>query len=163
MINKVLIMKGAAEKAMAAEAVRTDSLLREAGKLAAGIIIVLGFQLMDAKTLMESPSRGVKISCFLSVAVLGVSLLLAFTGLTAKGYASYPRGNKLLDTLKPDSVTEEAAEEGVVQLLLKTREQNALLNDARARALFWSGWCFFAGVLLVAGSQLFDAYVDTLL
>ncbi len=156
-------MKSAAEKAMAAEAVRTDSLLREAGKLVAGILIVLGFQLLDAKTLMESGAHGVKILGGLSVALLAVSLLLAFAGLTNKGYASYPRGNKLLDTLKPESVTEEAAEEGLIQLLLKTREQNALLNDAKARALFWSGWCFFAGILLVAASQLFDAYVDTLL
>lgn len=155
-------MKGAAEKAMAAEAERTDSLLGEAGKLAAGILIVLGFQLMDVKTLLESPSRGVKILCYLSVGVLGAALLLAIIGLTAKGYAGYPRGNKLLDTLKPDSVTEEAAEEGVVQLLLKTREQNALLNDAKARSLFWCGWLLFLGVLLVAGSQLLDAYIDTL-
>lgn len=155
-------MKAAAEKAMAAETTRTDSLLREAAKLAAGILIVLGFQLMDAKTLLESPSRDVKILCYLSVAILGASLLLAFWGLTAKGYASYPRGNKLLDALKPDSVTENAAEEALVQLLLKTREQNALLNDARARSLFWCGWFFFAGVLLVAASQLMDAYIDTL-
>jgi len=82
--------------------------------------------------------------------------------LTAKGYAGYPRGNKLLDTLKPDSVTEEAAEEGLVQLLLKTREQNALLNDAKARSLFWCGWLLFAGILVVVGSQLLDAYIDTL-
>jgi hypothetical protein len=163
MNNKILIMKSAAEKAMAAEAVRTESLVREAGKIVAGILIVLGYQLLDAKTLMESPSRGVKILAGLSMLILGISLLLAFAGLTAKGYASYPRGSKLLDTLKPESVTEEAAEEGLVQLLLKTREQNALLNDAKARSLYWSAWCFFAGILLVAASQLFDAYVDTLL
>lgn len=162
MNNKVLIMKAAAEKAMAAEAIRTGSLLRGAGKFAAGIIIVLGFQLMDAKTLLESPSRGVKILCYLSAGMLSAALLLAFAGLTARGYAGYPRGNKLLDTLKPDNVTEEAAEEGLVQLLLKTREQNALLNDATARWLFWCGWLFFAGVLLVAASQMLDAYIDTL-
>jgi hypothetical protein len=162
MNNKVLIMKGAAEKAMAAESVRSDALLRHATKLAAGVIIVLGFQLMDAKTLLESSSRDVKLLCYLSTGVLGAALLLAIVGLTSKGYAGYPRGNKLLDTLKPDSVTEEAAEEGLVQLLLKTREQNALLNDAKARWLFWCGWLFLVGVLLVAGSQLLDAYIDTL-
>ena len=161
-MNKILIAKDAAEKAMTAEIVRMESLFSRGGKFIAGIIVVLGFQLLDAKTLLESASPWVKFSCYASLAALGLSLLFAFGALASKGFAGYPRGNKLWETLKPDNVTEEAAEEAIVQLLLKTREQNALLNDARERSLFWCGWLFLAGVLLVAASQLLDAYIDTL-
>jgi hypothetical protein len=47
-------------------------------------------------------------------------------------------------------------------MLLETREQNARLNDAKVKSLFWCGWLLFVGFLLVAGSQLLDAFVDTL-
>ncbi|HTV40392.1 MAG TPA: hypothetical protein VMF08_07445 [Candidatus Sulfotelmatobacter sp.] len=161
-MSKILIAKDAAEKAMVAETSRMESLLREAGKLVAGIIIVLGFQLLDAKTLLESTSPWVKILCYASLAALSVSLLFAMTGLRTTGHSNYPRGNKLWDNLKPDTITEEAAEEAIVQMLLKTREQNAILNDVKARWLFWCGRLFVTGVLLVIGSQLLDAYIDTL-
>ena len=51
-MNKILIIKDAAEKALIAESVRAESLLRTAAKLAAGIIIVPDFQLLDVKTLL---------------------------------------------------------------------------------------------------------------
>lgn len=161
-MSKILIAKDAAEKAMAAETNRAESLLRQAGKFAAGIIVVLGFQLLDAKTLLESVSLWVKILCYASLAVLVLSLLFAFAALALKSYANYPRGHTLWETLKPDNVTEETAQEAIVQLLLKTREQNALLNDARERLLSWSGWLFLGGILLVVAGQLLDAYIDTL-
>ena len=148
---------------MMAEAGSTETLLRGAGKLTAGIIIVIGFQLFDTKTLLESTSPWVKLLCFSSLAVLAVSLIFAFVGLRVTGFANYPRGNKLWENLKPDNITEEAAEEAVVQMLLKTREQNAQLNDLKARSMFWCAWLFFSGVLLVTGSQLLDAYLDTLI
>jgi hypothetical protein len=160
-MSKVLIAKDAAEKAIVAETSRTESLLRLGGKFAAGIIVVLGFQLLDAKTLLESPSPWVKILCYASLAVLGLSLFFAFVLLNQKNYANYPRGNTLWENLKPDNVSEETAEEALVQLLLKTREQNALSNDSRARSLSLCGWLFLAGVLLVAASQLLDAYIST--
>lgn len=162
-MNKILIVKDAAEKALAAEGRRTESLLREAGKLVFGILIVTGFQLMDIKTLLESTSSWVKIAGGVTLAVLAVSLFFALIALRVKDYADYPRGNKLWETLKPDTVSEDAAEEALVHMLLATREQNAKLNDAKARALSRCGWLFFIGVLLAAGSQFFDAYVDTLI
>jgi len=156
-MNKILIAKDAAERAMLAELSRTDSLLRDAWKFAAGTVLVLGFQLLDLRALMESTSSWTKISGGLSLAVLSLSLLLDFCGLQVKGYASYPRGGLLWDSLKPENVTEEAAEESLVQLLLNTREQNARLNDSKVRVLSWCRWLLFAGLLLVAGSQLLDA------
>jgi hypothetical protein len=157
---KILIAKEAAEKAMLAENARTHHLLQKAEKFIAGLIIILGFQLLDIKTLLASPSPWAKITCYLSLAVLGMALLFAFASLGKKGYASYPRGNKLWDNIKPESVSEDLAEEAFVQMLLKTREQNALLNDAMTRSNFWSGWLFFLGLLLVAGSQLLDAIMN---
>ena len=161
-MSKLSIVKDAAQKAMLAELDRTEALLREAGKLAAGIVIVMGFQLLDAKALLESSSPWAKISCYFSLVVLSLSLLLAFCSQQVKGYANYPRGNTLWDNLKPENVTEETAEEALVPMLLKTREQNARLNDAKARFLYWCRWLLFAGILLVVGSQLLDAFVNGL-
>jgi hypothetical protein len=114
--------------------------------------------LRDVRSLVESPSPWVKILSCVSLAVLGVCLFLACHALQGRGYGQYPRGNKLWENLKPESVTEETAEEALVQMLLQTREQNARLNDAKNRVLRWCGWLFLAGVLLVAGSQLLDAF-----
>src|SRR5271170_278265 len=161
-MSKVSIVKEAAEKAIAAESDRTVHLLRTAEKFAAGIIIVTGFQLLAANTLLESSSPWVKILYYLSLAVLSLSLFFAIYGMRVKGYADYPRGNKLWDNLKPENVSEDAAQEALVQMLLKTREQNTLLNDAKINSLFWCGWLLFAGFLLVVVSQLSDALVNML-
>ena len=162
-MSKLSLVKDVAEKATSAELNRTESLLREAGKLAAGIVVVMGFQLLDAKALMESSSPWAKKSCFLSLVVLSVSLLFAFHGQQVKGYANYPRGNVLWDTLKPENVSEETAEEALVQMLLKAREQNARLNDAKTRVLYWCRWLLFGGILLLLGSQLLDAFTNGLI
>ncbi|HSY16798.1 MAG TPA: hypothetical protein VK815_00625 [Candidatus Acidoferrales bacterium] len=162
-MSKFSMAKDAAEKAMSAESARTESLLREGGKLAAGIVIVLGFQLLDLKALLESSSAWAKISSCASLGVLGISLLLAVCSQQAKGYANYPRGFTLWDNLKPENVSTEAAEEALMQMLLKTREQNARLNDAKTRVLYWCRWLLFIGILSVAGSQLLDAYASGLI
>lgn len=155
--------KDATEKAMAAESGRTESLLRDGGRLAAGAVIVLGFQLLDLKALLESSSPWAKIVSCASLGVLGMSLWLATWSQQVKGYANYPRGFTLWDNLKPETVSEEAAEEALMQMLLKTREQNARLNDAKTKVLHWCRWLLFIGVLLVAGSQLLDAYANGLI
>ena len=160
-MSTISIVKEVAETAIKAESEWIVHLLRKAELYAAGIIIVAGFQLLDVKTLLESSSQWVKILCYASLGVLGLALFFAFRGMRLKGHADYPRGNKLWVNLKPDNISEEAAQEALVQMLLETREQNARLNDAKVQALFWCGWMFFAGFLLVAGSQLLDAIVDT--
>ena len=161
-MSKIAIAKEAAEMAMVAESERTLNLVRKSEKFAAGIIIITGFQLLDLKTLLESSSPLVKVSCYLSLAVLSIALYFAFCGMRVKDYAVYPRGNKLWDNLKPENVSEGAAQEALVQMLLQTREQNARLNDAKVTSLFWCGWLLFAGFLLVVGSQLLDALSDML-
>ena len=153
-MNKISIVKEAAEKASAAESDRTAHLLRKADTFAAGIIIVTGFRLLEANNLLGSSSQWMNLLYYLSLAVLSLSLFFAFRAMRVKGYAGYPRGNKLSDTLKPESVSEDAAQEALVQMLLETREQNARLNDAKVKSLFWCGWLLFAGFLLVAGSRL---------
>lgn len=160
-MSKFSLAKEAVEKAMAAEHHRTESLARESGWLAAGIIVVLGFQLLDAKALLESASPWAKMSGYVSLGILGVALLLAFCSQQVKSYANYPRGFALWDNLKPESVSEEKAEEALIQMLLKTREQNARLNDAKTRLLYWSRWLLFIGILVLAGSQLLDALVSS--
>jgi hypothetical protein len=159
-MSKILIAKDAAEKAFSAELSRTESQSRNAWKLAAGILVVMAFQLREVKSMVESPSHWVKILCGVSLAILAVALILAFQGLQTRGNANYPRGNKLWENLKPENISPEAAEEALVQMLLQTREQNARLNDARSRILAWCGWLFCAGSLVVVSSQLLEAISD---
>jgi hypothetical protein len=161
-MSKVSIVKEAAEKAIAAESGRTALLLRKAETFAAGIMIVAGFQLVEGGNLLQSSSQWVKASYCLSLVVLSVSLFFAFCGMGVKGYADYPRSNKLWDNLKPETVSEDAAQEALVQMLLKNREQNAQLNDAKVNSLFWCGWLLFVGFLLVVSGQLLDTFVNTL-
>jgi len=161
-MSKISIVKEAAEKAIAAESDRTAYLLRRADTLAAGIIIVTGFQLLAANNLLGSSSRWTNMIYYLSLAVLGISLFFAFHGMRIKGYAGYPRGNKLWIALKPENVSEDAAQEALVQMLLETREQNARLNDAKIKSLSRCGWLLFAGFLLVATSQLLNAVLNYL-
>ena len=159
-MSKVAIVKHTAEKALAAECDRTKQLLRLAERFVAGAVIVMGFQLLSVPTLLESSSLWIKISCCLSLAALGLSLFFGFHNLRLKGYAGYPRGDKLWETLKSDNVSEDAAEQAVIQLLLKNREQNAKLNDAKINSLFWCGWLLFAGILLIVSSQLLNALAN---
>ena len=160
-MSKIIIVKEVTEKAMAAESERTENLIGHAEKLIAGIIVVTGFHLLDLPTLLASSSPLVKALCYLALAALGVSVLFGFYSLRLKGHASYPRGDKLWENLKSDDVSEIVAEQAVIQLLLKTREQNARLNDAKAGSLLWCGWLFAAGFLSVISSQLLYAITNT--
>jgi uncharacterized membrane protein YgdD (TMEM256/DUF423 family) len=156
-MSKIAIVKEAAEKALAAETDRTAQLHARAEKFVAGIIIVIGFQLFNIMALLESSSPWVKISGGLSLGALSLALFFGFGSLRLKGYAGYPRGDKLWENLKAEEVSEEAAALAVIQLLLKNREQNAKLNDAKTGWLAWCGWLFFAGVLLVVASLVLYA------
>lgn len=160
-MSKISLVKEVAEKAIAAESDRTEHLLRRAERLAAGIIILAGFQLLDVRSLLASSSQWVGISCFSSLGVLAVALFFAFRGMRLKGQAGYPRGNKLWVNLKAEDISEDTAQEALVQMLLETREQNARLNDAKVNSLFWCGWLSFVGFLLVAASQSLDAIMES--
>ena len=151
-MSKISIIKDAAERASSAESDRTGQLLRKAERFAAGTMLVAAFQLREAETMLESPSQQARGLYYLSLAALGVSLLCAFLAMRVKGCTDYPRGNKLWENLKPENVSEDSAQEALVQMLLKTREQNAQLNDAKAKLLFWCGWLLFAGFLLAGAS-----------
>ena len=153
-MSKISLIKETAEKAMAAETCRTDRLSGRAEKWTAGIIVVTGFQLVSAPNLIGSGSRWAQWTCYSALAVLALSLFFGFCGMRFNGCADYPRGDKLWETLKPESVSQDTAEEAIIQMLLKSREQNAKLNDAKARALSRCGWLLFAGFLLVIASQL---------
>lgn len=159
-MSKITIVKEAAEKAMSDESDRTKQLSSRAEKFLAGILIVAGFQLLDTPTLLDSASSPVKFTCYAALAALGVAAFLGFWSLRSKGNAGYPRGDKLWETLKSDDVSNDAAELAVVQLLLKNREQNAKLNDSRAKSLTLCGWLLFGGIVLVGVSHLLDALAN---
>lgn len=158
-MSKARIIQEAAEKAAAAEVDRTRLLLARAEKFSAAIIVLVGFQLLGANYMLACASLWIRGMCYLSLAFLGVSLFCAVWSLKVKDYAGYPRGNRAWDNLKADDISESAAEEAVIQMLLNTREQNAKLNDAKTRWLFWSGWLLFGGIGLIIGSHLLAALV----
>jgi hypothetical protein len=160
-MNKILIIKETAEKAVAAETDRAKQLFGRAEKLAAGIVIVTGFQLWNVTGMLDPSSRWVNDLCYLSLGVLNLSWLFTFYSMRLKGYAVYPRGDKLWETLKSEKVSDNDAEQAIIQLLLKNREQNARLNDAKMRLLFWCGSLFFVGFLLVIISRLLAALANT--
>jgi len=160
-MNKISIIMETAEKALAAETDRAGHLLGRAEKFAAGIVIVTGLQLWNVTGMLDPSSRWINGTCYLSLAVLSVSLLLAFWGMRLKGYAGYPRGDKLWETLKAENVSDNDAAQAVIQLFLKNREQNAKLNDAKMRLLFWCGVLFLLGFLLVIVSHLLAALANT--
>ena len=151
-MNKIEIIKDAAEKAMAAEATRTEKLLGRAERLIAANVVVMGFHLLNLNNFM-GPSLPVKITACAALAVLALALLFGFCALRLKGYTDYPRGDILWDGVKAETVTDETAAQAVIQLFLKTREQNARLNDTKTRLLVLCGWLFFAGLLLAAASH----------
>jgi hypothetical protein len=146
---------------MAAERQRTKCLLGRAEKFIAAIIVVAGFQSLNATNLLESPSQWIKILCCAALAVLSLSLLFGFYSLRLKGYASYPRGDKLWESLKAENISDDATDQAIIQLLLKTREQNAKLNDAKSNSLFWCGFLFVIGFLLVVSSHLLYAIINS--
>lgn len=153
-MSKISLIKETAEKAMAAENERAKRLLGRAEKLTAGTIIVIGFQIVSAPNLLGSGSLWAEVACYAALAVLALAVFLAFFSMRLKGYVEYPREDKLLEVLKPENISQEAAEEAITQLLLRSREQNAKLNDAKTRALSRCGWVLCAGFLLAAISQL---------
>jgi hypothetical protein len=153
-MNKTSIIRDTAEKALAGENSRAAHLVSQAEKLTAVIIIVMGFQVLSASNVLGSGSPWAERVCYLALAVLGLSLFVAFFSIQSRAYADYPRGNKLWETLKPGTVSEDAAQEAIIQVLLRNREENAKLNDAKTRALSICGWLLFAGFLLGIGSQL---------
>ena len=159
-MNKISIIMETAEKAMADETDRAEQLLGRAEKFAAGIVIVTGFQLWNVTGVLDPSSRWVNDSCYLSLGVLSLSWLFAFYGMRLKGYAGYPRGDKLWETLKSEKVSDDDAEQAIILLLLQNREQNAKLNDAKMRLLFWCGSLFFVGFLLVTISRLLAALAN---
>ncbi|MGH7992041.1 MAG: hypothetical protein ACREDQ_00875 [Limisphaerales bacterium] len=159
-MNKVSIIRETAEKALAAETNRAGQLLSRAEKFAGGTVIVTGFQLLNLTDLLNPASRWINVTCYLSLAVLSLSLLSAFWSMRLKGYAGYPRGDTLWETLKSEGVSDDAAEQAIIQLLLKNREQNAKLNDARAGLVFWCGVLFLIGFLLVIVSHLLAAFAN---
>lgn len=148
------MMKEAAEKALSAEMDRARYLLGRAEKLTAGGVVVAAFQLVGASSVLGSGSPWAARSVYLALALLALSLFFGFYAMGVKGYSDYPRGDKLWETLRPDNVSAEAAQEAIVQLLLRNREQNAKLNDAKAISLTRCGWLLFAGFLACTAGQL---------
>ncbi|HTR43306.1 MAG TPA: hypothetical protein VMH87_16970 [Pseudomonadales bacterium] len=153
-MNKISLIREAAEKAAYEENIRAKELICRAEKLLIGVILVAAFHLLNVPELLESSSPWTKPLCYLALGFLSLSMFLGLYGARLKTYTAYPRGDKLWDNLKPDEVSRETAEQAIIQLLLKAREQNAKLSDAKEKVLSVCRWLFFAGFLLVVTGRL---------
>jgi hypothetical protein len=156
-VGKETVILEAATKAFESEGSRTEFLQSKFEKLTAGVAAVMGFELIDIKNLLKSPYCQVRLLCWLAVAALTCSLFAALVSMRVANYEGFPRGNKLLDTLEADGVTEMEAEDALAGMLVAATESNATVNDNKASWLAWSAWLLLGGFISVITSQLLNA------
>jgi hypothetical protein len=134
------------EKAFLLELERTDKLTAKAEKLLVAVGVVAGLQVLDLKILSI-----VALSAFIALAV---SVAFALTSMQVRNYKGYPRKKALLTQLSPDKVSDEAVSLSVCNMYLEAREDNARMNDNRARTLAWAVILLVLAFALMTGGHL---------
>jgi hypothetical protein len=159
-ISKMDFVVQISEKAFLAESDRKKSLDDKADKFTSAIAVVLGFQLLDLKTVTFPGIAQATLYNWFSIAtltVLGVSLFFALISRRMQGYNSYPRGPKfpqLTQMLEDSSIKEEIAKSAMAHMYLEAHEINGHFNDRRARYLSYSGTLLLIGFLLAVSSYV---------
>ncbi len=161
-MTKVEIVFQECEKVFLAEGDRTKSLGGKAEKLIAAVGAIMGFKLIEIEKVIplahwQIVYLAVSISAFV---ILGISLILALWSLSTRNYEGYPRGNELIDELKGQQITADMARGKIAGMYLLASENNASINDEKAKLL---GFCVFLMVLgfaLAIGSKLFASVVN---
>jgi hypothetical protein len=149
------------EKAFLTEMRRTEHLTDRAERYIAVIVVVVGFKFVDIDNHALSGTHSQGLVNFLAIAgfvILGISLIQAIISRRVFGYLSYPRGDVLIEELKPDEINCDMAKIKVAKMYLNARECNAVINDGRAKTLSLCGVFIVAGFSLAALGHLISKF-----
>ncbi len=153
-MNKIEIITRESEKAFLAEIGRGERLTDKAEKFVGAVALIIGLKVFNLDGTILNRLGLAGFLALLSFILLGGALVLASLSRRVLEYASYPRGLTLIDDLKGDSVSDDAASIKVAKMYLNLYDHNARLNDRRAKLLALSGILLVAGFLLAVSSHL---------
>ena len=141
MMSKIELILQESEKAFLQERIRADKLGGAAEKLIGAVAVIVGFHLIETDQLTLTGNWQQVAQGWLAVSALValmVSLLLALLSMQVQKYYSYPRGTTIIDQLKDDLVSDQAANIKIARMYLKAHDNNARINDKRAKLVFYS-------------------------
>jgi hypothetical protein len=156
-MTKIQIILQESEKAFLIEYERKRTITERGDKFIGAAAVIVGFQLTQISNLALSGNWRQTLCMWLSVGaliVLGLSVLLTMLSLRVWGYYSFPRGTELIDELRDERITEDAAKIKIARMYLKAHDINAQINDRRARLLGIGGFLLVVGLGLAAVSYL---------
>jgi len=135
-------------KAFTAQLTRAKTLDDKAEKLAAAVVVVIGFHLIDSSMLKLQGSAAIQaVISIAALALLGASLVAAYLGRRIQKYVGYPKAAEFLDMLSPNDVDEERAKLLVAKVYLNAAESNREINNKKAQWLTLSSWLLLVGLL----------------
>lgn len=155
--SKIDIILKESEKAFLAEATRKDKLTDKAEQYLAAVALIVGFNLIDFERVTLSGRANEVLSSLFAIGafgMLGIVLILALLTLRVLEYASYPRGETLIDELKDEEITDNMARIKLAKMYLGAHNHNARINDKRAKLLSWSSVLLVVGFVLAVISQV---------
>jgi hypothetical protein len=152
------------EKAFLAENERKKNLDDKADKFIAAVAVIIGFQLLDLKSVTFPELAQATLYSWLPIATLsalGISLFSALISRLFQNYHSYPRAPKfpqLTQMVDDPNIGEEEAKEAMAHMYLDAHQINAGSNDRKALYLFLSGTFLLIGFLLAVTSYVSAIY-----
>jgi hypothetical protein len=160
-MGKIEIIVRESEKSFLMEQTRKRTLTERADKFIGAAAVIVGFQLTQISNLALSGNRRQILHGWFSIGALvalAFSVLLTMLSMRVQEYHSYPRGTKLIDELKDESITEDVAEIKIARMYLSAHDINAQINDERARLLSVGGILLVVGLGLAAVSYLITKF-----
>lgn len=153
-MEKAQLLRETCEKALHTEDERTMRLEHKSERIFGAAALVLGYQVIILDRSLVVGTCGV-IIYYVSYLALVMSLGLAAYSALVKKYFSYPRGQSIAMELdKPD--TPQEASQALARLYLVIREENASVNDRRARAMQGSGWLLIVAIIFGSLVRLYS-------
>lgn len=154
-MSKIDLILQESEKAFIQERIRADKLWGASEKLIGAVAVIMGFHLIEIDRLTltgnwRQVAQGWLAIC--AIVALMLALFLALLSMQVQKYYSYPRGTTLIDDLKDDSITDQAAMIKIARMYLKAHDNNARINDKRARLVFYSLIMLVTGLLFAVFS-----------
>jgi len=136
------------EKAFLSEENRANYLENKAEKFIAAIVVIIGLHLVDINKLTFTGTCQTQLSSWFAAAALvafGIAIVVALLSRRIENYLSYPRGKSLIDELSDSRIGDEESKLLIAHMYLRFHDQNARINDKRAKLLSLSGHFLVTG------------------